>query len=69
MDTKEIPFHLSVILGQLTLSSEEARGVEVGDILLLSQKVTEPLTIQIKGKRIWQGYPATHHSFKAVRLE
>ncbi|MEW4490315.1 FliM/FliN family flagellar motor switch protein [Thalassoglobus sp. JC818] len=55
--TEQIPFVVTVELGELSLSMTEITDLNIGDILLLDQSVHQPLSARIQGQNKWKGRP------------
>jgi flagellar motor switch protein FliM len=69
MKIDQIPFTLSVILGKTTLSMKNYLELQVGDILVLDQKVQEKLTVCIGDEERSYATPGLFEKHKAVTLD
>ncbi|MDZ7271479.1 MAG: flagellar motor switch protein FliM [candidate division KSB1 bacterium] len=59
---------LRVFLGGTTVTLKELLDFQVGDVLVLDQKIHEPLPIEVSGARVLTGRPGVVGRKKAVQI-
>jgi flagellar motor switch protein FliM len=65
----EIPFQIRAILGQVTLSKEDFTQLQRGDIVLLDQRLEDPLRVEIGENGHLLGYAGVKEGQKAIKIE
>ena len=65
----EIPFQVRAILGGVTLSKEDFTSLQRGDILLLEQRLEDPLRVEIGMGSSFLGYAGVYEGQKAIKIE
>ena len=60
---------MSCTLGTTRLKGRELLGMKADDILLLDQKATDPVVINVEGNAKFVGYPGSLNNRKAIRIE
>ena len=63
-----IPIELTVSLGKTTLSMEETKSLQLGDVISLQHKATDPLVVLIANEPAFYAHPGLKGMSKAVRL-
>lgn len=63
-----VDVELSALLGDTTISVEDFLQFEVGDVILLEQKVNSPLTLLVEDKPMFKVQPGVSQGRKAVRF-
>jgi flagellar motor switch protein FliM len=66
---EELPVELTVLLGTVDLSLAELARLSVGDVVILNQRVSEPLTADLAGERKCKGWPGRVGSRQAFEVE
>lgn len=66
---KEIEIDLNCSLGMTTITGRELLGMQADDVILLDQRVNEPVGIYIAEHAKLLGYPGSVNNKKAVRIE
>jgi len=64
----DIPIEVPVVLGEAQLSAADWLGVEVGDVLVLPQRVHEPALVKAEGQALFHARPGRIGNTRAVRL-
>ena len=54
---EELPAELTVVLGTVELSLADLARLSVGDLVILDQRVAEPLTALMAGEKKCEGWP------------
>ena len=65
----ELPVEISVILGAAELSLSQLAGLRAGDVVLLNQRVTDPLPALVAGEQKYRVWPGRAGSRRAVQIE
>lgn len=68
MDVSNLTFDCKVILGKADLPAACYHGLQLGDIVLLDQKASNPLSIIIGEERQFEGSPGLDGIHKAVKI-
>ncbi len=68
MDIAKLPFEVAALIGRAEIPMKAYLGLQVGDIVLIEQKVEEPLTIQVNGEARYRGRPGLSETRKAVTI-
>jgi flagellar motor switch protein FliM len=66
---KEAPVRLSVCLGETELSVEELMRFSVGDVIVLNQCTTHPLTATVEGVPKFLGFPGTTKGMQSFQIQ
>jgi flagellar motor switch protein FliM len=66
---RELPVELVVTLGHTELSLSQLSGLQPGDMLILNQRVGDPLPASIDGQRKFQAWPGRVGLRQAVQVE
>jgi flagellar motor switch protein FliM len=61
--------NLGCALGTTSITGRELLEMKVDDVLLLDQKVSDPIIVSVEGTTKFKGYPGTCNTKKAVRIE
>ena len=69
MDIQELCFDVTALIGKGRLPRESYLELQVGDILLLEQKVGEPLWIKVGEKPFFRAHPGLSETRKAVKID
>ncbi|MFZ0565331.1 MAG: FliM/FliN family flagellar motor C-terminal domain-containing protein [Chlamydiales bacterium] len=68
MRVDEIPWQASVILGQTTLPMAACLELQEGDVLILDQKIDEPLSVQVGEQTPLHGFGGLVHTRKGIKI-
>ncbi len=68
MRVEDISFEFTAILGRTTLPMAACSELEVGDILILDQKVADPLSLQVGEQTYFRGYPGLYEKHKGIKI-
>ncbi len=68
MDIAQLPFEVAALIGRTEIPMRAYLGLQVGDIVLLEQKIEEPLSIQVGGETRYLGRPGLSETRKAVTI-
>jgi len=66
---EELPVELTVLLGTVELSLAELAKLSVGDVVILTQRVSEPLMAYLAGEKKCKGWPGRVGSRQAFEVE
>jgi flagellar motor switch protein FliM len=66
---RELPINLACALGTSRITGRELLKMKVGDVMVLDQKVSDPVIVSVEGTAKLKGYPGTYHNRKAIRIE
>jgi flagellar motor switch protein FliM len=66
---RELPVAVSVCLGSVELPLSQLARLREGDLVILNQRVTEPLTALISGERKFRGWPGRVGSAQAFEID
>jgi flagellar motor switch protein FliM len=66
---EELPVELTVLLGTVELSLAELAKLSVGDVVLLNQRVAEPLPAYLAGEKKCKGWPGRVGSRQGFEIE
>jgi flagellar motor switch protein FliM len=66
---EELPVELTVVLGTVELSLAELAKLSEGDLVILNQRVSEPLTAYLAGEKKCKGWPGRVGSRQAFEVE
>jgi flagellar motor switch protein FliM len=69
MKVDEIPFEIRVILGELQIPLESYSELQLGDILILNQKINEPLPIRVNEESLFLGHPGIFEKWKGIKIK
>ncbi len=65
---KRIPINMSVRLGEATIDVAELARLTVGDVLVLDQRVSEPLKCLLSDQVFLEGWPGQQSSRRAIQI-
>jgi flagellar motor switch protein FliM len=65
----EAPVKISVCLGQTELSVEELMRFSPGDVIVLNQGTTQPLTATVEGVPKFLGFPGTTKGMQSFQIQ
>ncbi len=65
---RDIPVAVSVNLGDINLAMSDLAALDVGDLILLRQKITEPLPVLVAGHLKFQAWPGRRGNRSAVKI-
>lgn len=68
MECENISFPVKVVLGKASLFKESFVHLKEGDIIILDQKVREPLTVLVQEESIFKGYAGNKEIKRAIKL-
>jgi len=60
---------LGCSLGTARITGKDLLEMKVNDVVLLNQKVSDPVVISVEGVPKFKGHPGAYHNKKAVRIE
>ncbi len=66
---EELPVEVTVLLGAVELSLAELAKLSVGDLVILNQRVSEPLTASLAGEKKCKGWPGRVGSRQAFEID
>jgi flagellar motor switch protein FliM len=66
---EELPVEMTVVLGRVELSLAELARLSVGDVIILSQRVSEPITAYLADDAKCKGWPGRVGSRQAFEVE
>lgn len=66
MKIESFPIDVGALLGQAELSMEAYSGLQIGDIILLDQSISDPLPILIEGEEALRGSIGLLETHKAI---
>ncbi len=66
---EELPVEVTVLLGTVQLSLAELARLSPGDVVILNQRVSEPLTAYLAGEKKFKGWPGRVGSRQAFEIE
>jgi len=66
---REMPVDLSVVLGSAQLTLTQLASLDAGDVVILGQKVTEPLRAKVGGADKFQVWPGVVGRRQAVQID
>ncbi len=66
---KEIEVDLNCTLGMTTITGKELLSMQADDVILLDQRVNEPVSIYVGDQAKLLGYPGSVNNKKALRIE
>jgi flagellar motor switch protein FliM len=66
---EDLPVELTVLLGTVELSLAELARLSAGDVIILNQRVSEPLTAYLAGRKKCKGWPGRVGSRQAFEIE
>jgi len=64
----EVKVELAVEMGKSSVKGTDLLHLQVGDILLLDQDITEPLTVSVQGVPKFRAFPGLCRGNKALRI-
>jgi flagellar motor switch protein FliM len=65
----ELHVGLGCSLGAARITGKDLLAMKVNDVLLLNQKVSDPIVISVEGIPKFKGHLGAYHNKKAVRIE
>jgi flagellar motor switch protein FliM len=66
---KEVQVGILIELGKTTIKGRDLLSLDVGDIMMLDQDVTEPLTVKVGGVPKFKAFPGTYRGNRAFHVE
>ena len=66
---RELHVGLGCSLGTARMTGKDVLAMKVNDVVLLNQKVSDPIVISVEGIPKFKGHPGAYHNKKAVRIE
>jgi flagellar motor switch protein FliM len=69
MRAREIPVDLTVRLGDATISVADLAHLNAGDVVVLDQKITDPLVAEVSGQVVFRGRPGRSGPRQAFQIE
>jgi flagellar motor switch protein FliM len=66
---EELPVDVTVVLGTVQLTLAELAQLSVGDVVILNQRVSEPLPAYVAGEKKCRGWPGRVGSRQAFEIE
>jgi flagellar motor switch protein FliM len=66
---KEVTLNVSCTLGVTKITGRELLDMKVNDVVLLDQKMQNPLIVSVEGNPTFMAYPGAYNKRKAVRIE
>ncbi len=66
---KRIPMDLSVRLGEAQIDVSELARLSVGDVIVLDQRVSEPLQCFLSNQLFMEGWPGQRSSRRAIQVQ
>lgn len=58
-----------VHLAQTTLSTDDLRGLSVGDIITTESNIHTPINVSVGGLCSFRAFPGTHQGYKAIQIK
>jgi len=69
MRAREIPVNLTVRLGDATISVSDLAHLNAGDVVVLDQRITDPLVAEVSGQAVFCGRPGRSGPRQAFQIE
>jgi flagellar motor switch protein FliM len=66
---RELPVEITVQLGKADIALDQLANLRVGDLLILNQPISEPLTALVEGEKNLYAWAGRVGSWKAVQLD
>lgn len=66
---RELPIEVTVELGLAELSLSQLAGLGPGDLLILNQRVSEPLSVRVDNRAKFRGWPGRVGSRQSLQIE
>ncbi len=66
---REMSVDLSVVLGSAQITMQQLASLKAGDVVILGQKITDPLRAKISGADKFQVWPGTVGRKQAIQIE
>jgi flagellar motor switch protein FliM len=66
---RELEVNVGCALGTTRITGRKLLEMKVDDVMLLDQKVSDPVVVSVEGTAKLKGYPGTYNNRKAVRIE
>lgn len=66
---KRIPMDLSVRLGEANIDVSDLASLSVGDVIVLDQRVSEPLQCFLSDQLFMEGWPGQRSSRRAIQIQ
>lgn len=67
-NVRELPVKIVVRLGDTTMHVADLSALQVGDVVVLEQRVTDPLTAEVSGHSKFRGWPGKVGPRQALRI-
>jgi flagellar motor switch protein FliM len=68
MTNENISLHFRCLLGKAILSEESFAHLKEGDIILLDQKLSQPLEVRVNEEKLFKAYAGAKNRRKAVQI-
>jgi|GEM_PF-6869036 len=65
----EILLEVAPLLGRAELNAEEYHSLAVGDVVVLDQKATAPLSVKVGDDFLFEATPGLFHNHKAIKID
>lgn len=66
---RNLPIELTVELGLVELSLSQLAALAPGDLLILNQRVSEPLSVRVDNRKKFRGWPGRVGSRQSLQIE
>jgi flagellar motor switch protein FliM len=66
---RELPVEMTVDLGLVELTLSQLAGLAPGDLLILNQRVSEPLSVRVDNRVKFRGWPGRVGSRQSLQIE
>jgi flagellar motor switch protein FliM len=66
---RELPVEIAVVLGVVELPIAQLAKLRPGDVVILNQRVTDPLVAAVAGQKRLRGWPGRVGAFQAFQIE
>lgn len=65
---RKLKIDFNVVLGTVNINAREVLDMKVGDVMMLDQKIKEPMVANVQGITKFKGYPGSYHNNKAIKI-
>ena len=66
---RNLAVNMDCTLGTTRITGRELLEMKVGDVMLLDQKLSDPVIVSVEGTAKLKGYPGTYNNRNAVKIE
>ena len=66
--TRKLKIDFNVVLGTVKIKAGELMEMQVGDVIMLDQKIEEPMAANVQGITKFKGYPGSYSNHKAIKI-